>query len=158
MSNGALRDAAHRPPGCSLLSKRHTVSRHTCTCNCMYVRNSSTALPAAFFTISHSVNNNTCRSLVQNFTLIGQYNSFMPFIKNGFPYTTDIHETQNCPTVLREDFRPRMPKSRPINTQSVGRHSLTSRSTESQSLCQFSRNSHLLGNFLRTAIPNFIKI
>jgi len=39
----------------------------------MYVHNSTTALPAAFFTISQSANSNTLRSLVQNFTLIGQY-------------------------------------------------------------------------------------
>jgi hypothetical protein len=72
MSNGALRDAAHRLQQ-GALSERHTVSRHTCTCTVFYVRNSSTALPAAVFTISQSFNNNTCRSLVQNFTLIGQY-------------------------------------------------------------------------------------
>jgi len=42
--------SAQSSPKCSLLSERHTVSRHTCTCNSMYVHNSSTALSVATFT------------------------------------------------------------------------------------------------------------
>jgi hypothetical protein len=75
MSNGALRDAVRRLHQGALccqnvtqfLGTRVPVTVH------MYVHNSSTALPAASFTIPQSANSNTRRSLVQNLTLIVQY-------------------------------------------------------------------------------------
>jgi hypothetical protein len=60
-NSAALKCSAHTLPEGSLLSERYTVSRHTCTYNCMHVHNSSAALPAAVFTISQSVTSSTCR-------------------------------------------------------------------------------------------------
>ena len=51
----------------------HSFRAHVYLLYCMYVHNSRTALPMAVFTISQSVNSNTCIFLVQNFTQIGQY-------------------------------------------------------------------------------------